>query len=380
MKILYIITKSNYGGAQKYVFELAQGARESGHTVSVACGGTGQKNAKVGLLVDHLLEADIKVHQIKNFMRDMSPLRDFFAFIEIYRLLQKEKPEVLHVTSSKAGGIGALAGRLAHVPNIIFTSHGLTMDEIWRPKWQRLLITLGTWLTLQLSHRSIMINTETFERASAMPHLEGRIFLVKNGITPISFIDKAEARAKLAPHLPSSSIWLGGVGELHPNKNWAAVIHTITTLPREVHFLIIGEGDERDQLELLTKNLGLENRIFFLGYIPDAQEYLKAFDIFILPSKKEGLPYVLLEAGLATLPTIASDLPGNRDIIETGMTGLLVEPTPTLLTATLQFLLRDEGVRRRLGEAFKEHVEKEFTIERMCTETFAIYDSSKSRV
>lgn len=380
MKILYLITKSNFGGAQKYVFELANAANEAGHEVSVACGGTGEKKATSGLLADRLQVAGIKVHIIQNFMRNMSLAQDFFAFIEVWRLLRAVRPDVLHVTSSKAGGIGAAAGRLVRVPNIIFTSHGLTMDEVWRPRWQQLLITVMTWTTLQLAHRSIMINTETFERAIKMPRLENKMYLIKNGIRQIAFIERDEARALLAPELPPNALWLGGVGELHPNKNWATVIHTLTTLPQEIHFVLLGDGEERKQLELLTNNLGLENRVHLLGYVKDAQRYLQAFDIFILPSKKEGLPYVLLEAGLAELPTIASDLPGNRDIIETGMTGLLVEPNPTLLTATLQFLLRDDGVRRRLGQAFKAHVEQEFTIERMAEQTFALYDSSKSRV
>lgn len=380
MKILYLITKSNYGGAQKYVFELANTAQNKGHDVLVACGGTGAKDATLGPLATKLSEVDIPVFQVKNFMRDMSFSNDILSFIEVYRLLKKVTPDVLHVTSSKAGGIGAAAGRMAGVKNIIFTSHGLTMDETWRPTWQKILITFSTWLTLRLAHHSILINSETFERAKKLQPKPASISLIKNGIQKINFVEREGARAKLIPYLPPSTVWIGGIGELHPNKNWSALIHTVATLPKHIHLVIIGEGEERDQLLLLIKNLGLENRVHFVGYVESAQEYLKAFDIFVLPSKKEGLPYVLLEAGLAELPVIASDLPGNRDIIETGMTGLLVEPTPTLLTATIQFLLRDDGVRKRLGQALKIHIENNFSLTTMYEETFKLYTSSKSRV
>lgn len=380
MKILYLITKSNYGGAQKYVFELAVAAQKAGHTVAVACGGTGSKEAGLGILATKLAEVGLRVLPVKNFMRDMSLGRDVLAFIEVLLLLRRERPDVLHVTSSKAGAIGAAAGRLAGVPKIIFTSHGLTMDETWRPRWQRLLITIGTWLTIRLCHHSIMINSETYERTHSLPHLEGRVSLIKNGVAPIHFLDTAVARAKLAPQLPSSTFWIGGIGELHPNKNWASLIHALATLPKEVHLLIVGEGEERTQLELLIENLGLSSRVHLLGYLDTASQYFKAFDIFVLPSKKEGLPYVLLEAGLAGLPVIASDLPGNRDIIETGMTGLLVEPTSKMLSTTLQFLMRDEGVKRRLGTSLREYVTNEFSIQEMTEKTFALYTSSNSLV
>jgi glycosyltransferase involved in cell wall biosynthesis len=177
------------------------------------------------------------------------------------------------------------------------------------------------------------------------------------------------------PHIPSQSVWVGGIGELHPNKNWSAAVIALTTLPKHLHLIIIGEGEERSSLERLIKHHHLQNRVHLIGYL-DAAQYLKAFDIFILPSKKEGLPYVLLEAGLAELPTVASDLPGNRDIIETGETGFLIEPKPRLLATTLEMLSRDGGMQRRLGTAHRAKIEQSFSIEHMCRKTFALYASS----
>lgn len=377
LKILYVITKSNWGGAQKYVFELAGASKAAGHEVSVACGGTGEAGAALGDLATKLKRANITVIPVPVFMRNMSILNDLRALFSIWQIIRQQKPDIVHVNSSKAGGIGALAGRLAGKSTVIFTSHGLTVDETWRPWWQRILIYLGTWLTLRLAHHSIMITTETLERVKAMPGLYDKVTLIHNGITPINFIERSNARNSLANYIPHNAFWIGGVGELNPNKNWSVAIKAMTTLPTEAHLIIIGAGEDRMHLNQLITTLKLNDRVHLLGYV-DASPYLKAFDIFILPSKKEGLPYVILEAGLAGLPVVASDLPGIKDIIETGHNGFLVKPTPDLIATSLKMLVRDDGMRRRLGNNLKDTVDNKFSIQKMCTETLRLYSTSKS--
>lgn len=374
-KIVYLITKSNFGGAQKYVYELAVAAKARGWNVIVACGGTGGKKATLGLLATKLTEAGITVIPIPHFMRNISFDDDLTAFFEVRRLLREERPTVLHVTSSKAGGIGALAGRWTRVPHIIFTSHGLTMDETWRPFWQRFFIKVGTWLTMWHAHAVIMITKETYKRAKRMPAMWFKVKCIKNGVAPVDFLDRAAARTELGLAVPEGHFLIGGIGELHINKNWTAAIQTIATLPSNVHLAIIGSGEEYDSLRYHIEKFKVTGRVHLLGYIPDAVRYLKAFDAFLLPSRKEGLPYVILEAGLAGLPVIASDLPGIRDIITSGQNGILIEPTPKLLGTAVEMLLRDESMRRRLGAALQEHVMKEFSVTHMVDETFSLYYS-----
>ncbi len=374
-KILYIITKSNFGGAQKYVFELAVAAKSQGHEVAVACGGTGTRNAELGLLASKLTADGVRVIPIRHFMRDVSIGKDLAAFTSIWRLLREERPDILHVTSSKAGGIGAVAGRLTKVPKIIFTSHGLTIDETWRPFWQRCIIYLGTWFTMKNAHHSIMISTETYERARRMPGMKSKVVLIKNGIGPVDFKTKEEARLELGLHIQDGHFLIGGIGELHQNKNWLAAIYAVTNLPAHLHLAIIGSGEEYESLKQHAEKFGVGHRVHLLGYIGDADCYIRAFDIFLLPSKKEGLPYVLLEAGLAGLPVVASDLPGNHDIIESGVTGFLIEPTPRIIATSIEMLMRDEGMRRRFGAALQEKVMGTFSIRTMVEATFELYDS-----
>jgi glycosyltransferase involved in cell wall biosynthesis len=209
-----------------------------------------------------------------------------------------------------------------------------------------------------------------------MPGLTRKVSLVKNGLGPIHLLDRTTARNKLIK-LPPKTMWIGGIGELHPNKNWSTAILAMKQLPTEAHLLIIGEGEERTHLTELINQESLSDRVHLLGYL-DGATYLNAFDIFILPSLKEGLPYALIEAGQAGLPVVASDLPGNHDIITTGETGFLIEPTPQLISTTLTMLLRDEGMRGQLGRTLQQVVQQEFSIARMLQETLQVYECNKS--
>ncbi len=379
-KVLFVITKSNYGGAQRYVFDLASNLPQDTYEPVVAFGGTGQKGAGVGGLATHLARAGIRTIPIKHFMRDMSPLReDVRAFFELVHLIRSERPDILHVTSSKAGGLGALAGRLARVPRIVFTSHGLTFDETWRPYWQRALIKLFTWSTLMLAHQSIMISIETCERARALPFMHHKVTLVYNGITPPVFLSKEDARKRLGIDSYTIPI-IGTIAELHPNKNLHLIIQALAHLQAahiETHLVLMGTGEEQSRLETLARECGVSTNVHFLGYVPNAATYLSALDIFVLPSAKEGLPYVLLEAGYAALPVVASDISGNRDIIVPGISGTLVEAHARAIAQALREYIDNPSLADRQGQALYTRVTNLFSIERMLTDTCALYACSK---
>ena len=372
--VLYVITKSNFGGAQKYVYDLACEAQSRGYTVHVACGNTGEVGATVGLLVEKLQQQNIPTHTVTNFQRDMSLRQDIRAFFEIAALIWRLKPQTLHLTSSKAGGIGSLAGRLLWVKNIIFTSHGLTMDETWRPQWQQSLIALATWITLTLAHHSIMINTQTASRSRRMLGLGHKIHLIFNGISEFPIQSKRTSYQTLKLPIPESNRIIGGIGELHPNKQWSSVIALMPALPADVHLVIIGhDGGARKSLQAQVRTLGVADRVHLTGYTPDAQEHLGIFDIFILPSAKEGLPFVLLEAGLAGIPVIASDLAGNRDIITSGQDGILVDPNSNSFGMAITMLLRDHSLRKQFTHQLQQKITTTFSPKKMFRDTFALY-------
>ena len=174
MKILYGITKSNFGGAQRYVFDLAKESRARGHEVAVICG-TG------GVLIEKLRNENIKVFEIENLKRDISLVDEIRAFHFIFRTLFTEKPDVFHTNSSKMGGLGNLAARLSGVPKIIFTGHAWEFNAP-RPWYAKVVIKFFTWLTILFSHKTICVSEKTKSDVVGWPFIKNKLTVIYNGI------------------------------------------------------------------------------------------------------------------------------------------------------------------------------------------------------
>jgi len=375
-KVLIVITKSNFGGAQRYVYDLATNLPKDRFSVTVALGGTGGRSAKTGTLKEKLEEKSIPTLSITHLMRDMSLTEDVRAFFELLRIVRSERPDILHVTSSKAGGMGALAGRITGIKHIIFTSHGLAYDETWRPFFQRMLIRTASWFTFLLSTKTVQITHDTFTRASKLPFMQKKMVLIHNGREVPTLLTREEAREKLCRgETVCSEQWIGTIAELTTNKNLHVLIDAIALVHKEgvrPHLWFIGEGEERKALETHAKERSLEHFVHMPGYISHASRYLKALDIFTLPSKKEGLPYVLLEAGYAGLPTVVNSLPSIEDIV-TEKTGITVHATPENLAQAFLTLLKDKSLQKQYGERLEKHVTDLFSIEKMIESTAHVY-------
>lgn len=373
MKVLYLITKGNWGGAQRYVYDLALAAKASGDEVVVAHG-------EGRALPDKLQAAGIKTTFIPALGRDINPLLDTTVFFSFYKLFQQEQPDVVHLNSPKASGLGALAGRLVGIKKIIYTAHGWAFNET-RPVWQKVVIRFLSWLTIVLCHQVIVIAQSELDQAPALTQRGAKkIKLIYNGLAPPVFLNRAEARASLDPEVKEGDIWLGTIAELHPNKGLSygliAMVKLKTSQPNR-RWLIIGEGEKRAELEKLIGELGLTDQVKLIGARIEAAKYLPAFDIYFCPSVKEGLPYVLLEAGAAGLPVVATTVGGIPEIISDGHSGLLVSPAqPQALAQALQQLLANPTLRTQYGQNLKHKVETDFGLDRMLAETRQLYRSA----
>jgi glycosyltransferase involved in cell wall biosynthesis len=294
-KVLLVITKANWGGAQRYVFDLATALPKDRFEIAVAYG-------VAGSLVDRLRAAGVKTHEIRSMRRDVSLGADIKSFFELRRLFKKERPDVVHLNSSKAGGVGALAARLSGVSKIIFTVHGLPEDEA-RGLVSRTLIKIATRITFMLCDTIITVSKDNHER------VRGSV-LIYNGVSPIEFGSGDIIRSAF----PSGVKITGTVGELTHNKNQKHLIDEAHKKP-DMHVAIVGEGELRPLLEKKIRECGLEDRVKLFGFVP-AAEAMRGFDQFSLPSLKEGLPYVLLEARQAGLPIVANRVGGVGEILD----------------------------------------------------------------
>lgn len=348
-KILYIITKSVWGGAGKYVYDLAtglpkdkfsaQGGPASGWEVFVAAGGKNEMAQKIS-------EAGIPYFEIKHFQRDVSIFKDVLAYFEILALLFKIKPDIIHVNSSKAGIIAGDAIfdykllTLNFGVKTIFTAHGWAFHEN-RPKWQVWMIKLFSRITCLFYSKIICVSEYDYQSAVKNKIAPKRkLIAIHNGIKieDYNFYERTEKR-----------FTVGSIGEAVKNKGHKYLMEAAKNFP-DVNFNIISN-------------------------MPDAARYLKNFDIFVLPSLKEGLPYVLLEAGLAEIPIIATNVGGIPEIIQNNETGILVNPaSPEELTSAIKKLIENPELAKTLAKNAREKILQEFSFEKMLNRTLAAYE------
>ena len=376
-KVLYLITKSNWGGAQRYVFDLATNLDRAKYEPVVALGGDGE-------LKEKLEAAGIRTTALQSLQRDISISKELAFARELWQTLQAEKPEVLHVNSSKAGGVGCLLGRLSFVPRVIFTAHGWAFNEA-RPAWQKLVVKFLHWVTVLLSHQTIAVSNG-MKRQLRWPLAAGRMVVINPGRTVEGLLGREEARAKIVDFCPrlshhASDPWLVMVAELHPVKQHTVLFEAIETLTRQFpawRLVCVGGGALHETLEQDITARGLTDHIFLTGAIFEAGLYIKAADCLVLPSRSEAFVYVLLEAGAAQLPVVASNVGGIPDIIVDGETGVLVPAgDQESLAAAIADVLANDTKRQTLAAAHHKR-SATFSVTNMVEQTVALYQSDKS--
>ncbi len=370
-KLLYLITKSNWGGAQKYLLTLAESAsRDPGFSVAVGLGGTGLPGAPAGILRDKLRSANIRTIFIPSLSRDMAGIAELRSFLDVYRLLRKESPDIVHMNSSKIGGIGSLAARLAGVKKIVYTAHGFAWNEP-RPRIEKLAIKIASWFTILFCTDVIVITERDKKEVKRWPLAGHKLHLIYNGIIPVATEANSDIRTAFPPH----AVIAGTIAELHPNKGLLCLVEAASHLPDTIGIAIIGEGEQKALLQEEVRKRNLTDKVRFFGFVPAARA-LPNFDIFVLPSVKEGLPFAILEAGSTNKAVVASAVGGVPEIIKHGENGMLVPAgNPQELSRAIIELAENETKRNALAERLHKTVAERFSLERMSAATFATYST-----
>lgn len=306
--MLLIVTKATWGGAQRYVWDIATNLPKDLYEVTVGYGTEGK------LSLD-LAAAGIKIVRFPSLGRDVALISDIKSFFEMWRYIEVMAPDIVHVNSSKAAGLGALAAWLLHTKRVIFTAHGWPHKEP-RRSTARFAIYMASWLTALLSDEVIVVSREDEEIASRMPRIGKKVHRIPLGRSPIPFADPNTGFAAMfgsipAPRIAADTLRLVSIAELTRNKGVRYAIEAVHILAQrgiDAIFVNAGDGEERRALELLAKDSGISDRIFLPAFIPEAARNLRGFDVFVLPSLKEGLPYAMMEAIMAGIPIVASSV------------------------------------------------------------------------
>ena len=374
---MYVITKSTWGGAGRYVYDLATCLSPDIYDITVLAGGE-------GLLIDKLNEKGIKTITIPDLGRDIKIFDEFKVAKTLKTMFEELAPDMVHLNSSKVGGIGAFAGRLAKIPKIIYTAHGWAFNED-RSFIKRLLMYLASWATVLLSHRVITISYK--EEAQALQFLfvsNKKISMVYIGSKDKTYLEREEARKYIQgvnKKTPGpGSLWIGSIGELHTNKGHIKALEMCKILKnhkKDFFYMIIGEGEERRNLEEYILDNKLSDNVALLGSIPDptsGSTLVKAFDVFLFPSKKEGLPYVLLEAAKAGMMVISTRVGGIPEIITHQESGLLATDIEGEVFANfVESVMYDERIRMDFANNLMQSVNSKFPLSVMIDETERVY-------
>lgn len=387
MKILYGVTKSNFGGAQKYVFELANFAKNNGYDVSVVCGGN-------GLLVEKLEEVQIPVHKLDSLTRDISIVKELKSIWLLYKTMRKVRPDVVHLNSPKLGGLGALVARLARVRTIIYTNHGWPFKE-HRPFWQIWLITFFSWITILLNDHMIVLSKTEYNMVIDWPFISNKLQIIANGIDSFAYLPTDEARVGLlgeekARTLAQTSAFVfGNIAELHRNKGYIYAlqgihtfiqkynsVHAVDSLENKpIHFIIVSTGEDFEKLKNMTHNLGIEEYVSFVGYIKDARKYIRAFDVLLMTSVKEGLPYTILEAGFAKVPIIATSVGSIPEIIIDKHTGYLIPPRDqNAIAQAIDSTLQNQKTMQEYADKTKKIIDLQFDFNIQAEKVLRLYN------
>jgi len=380
-RVLFIVTQSEFGGAQRFLYELTKKLAQEKYQILVAAG-PGHYTQKYELL-ETLARENIEIKKLKHLRRAMSPLKEILAFFEIKKLIKSWKPEVVFLSSSKAGIIGSVAAKISigKKPKVIYRIGGWAFNDPW-PEWLKKLWILTEKITARFKDVIILNNKFDYDQAVRLkirPKKELKI--IHNGIDAlkIDFLPPEEARTKLK--LSHSEKIVGAIAYFYPTKGLEFLIEAARILKNRqlptanCKFLIIGDGEEREKLESLVKEYGLEKEIILPGQIPDSYKYIKAFDVFVLPSLKEGFPWVILEAMSAKVPIVATSVGAVLEIIENGKNGILIEPgNPRELAEAIKYLLENERTRQEFALQAHQTVLFKFPIEKMIRETEELFD------
>ncbi len=391
-KVLFIITKSVWGGAQRYVFDLATHLNPEAFDVVVAAGGRGP-------MAEKLEASGIRYKEIAGLARDVETKKETQSLRSLWSLIQDERPDIIHLNSSKVGALGALAARALRLrcrlhtahsancasPNIIFTVHGWAFNEDRSPIIKS-IIRLIQWLTARLSDYTIILSNRDYRQAIHFPFIPRKKFvLIPLGVPveSIKFLTKRSARTHLGrivhSQIASKDIVIGTIAELTKNKGLPYLIDAVTHLTKSLpdaslRVIIIGAGEDKDRIDAHIQTAGLPKVIQLAGFVTNASSYIKGFDCFVLPSLKEGLPYTILETMHAGVPMIASRVGGIPDLIEHETNGLLVHPKNIdELSYALQALITDPLLRTRFVKASTQRIKTKFAFETMLAQTILLY-------
>jgi glycosyltransferase involved in cell wall biosynthesis len=397
VKVLEVL-EATVGGTRRHLVDIVTNLNPARCKVSVAC--STRRDPSFVNDIAFLTAKGIQVTVIP-MQRAINPVGDLLALVRLFRLMRRGGFDVVHTHSSKAGFIGRLAARMARVPRIIHTAHTFPFQMDSPPLLRFIYVQLERFAA-RFTDRLVCVCPSQKPIAETLID-PARVVVIENGIgQPTSSADQYgghyaarrtpdEGPPVLLPHqartqqrrelgVKPGNLVVGVIGRFTRQKGHSYFIEAarrVAARQPAARFLLVGDGELRETIERQITAAGLQSRCLLVGAREDVPELLPVFDVVVLPSLWEGLPYVLLEAMAAGKAVVATRVGGMPDVIQEGQSGLLVPPADSAaLAAALVKVLENEELRSKMGNSAREVLRHRCHIEEMIGQLTRMYEGT----
>ena len=369
LKICHVITRMIVGGAQENTLLTIKGHVEKGHEVVLV---TGFSPGREGELLKNVELPPFGIVEIPELVRELSPVKDMKAISRLRDYFRREKFDVVHTHSSKAGIVGRIAARQAGVPVVVHTVHGQAFHAYEKP-WKNFIYVTAERFAAKYCDRIYAVAQAMIDQcveARVAPREKYQV--VYSGMDTSAFANARrdpELRKRLG--IPEKAQVVVTVARLFPMKGYEEVVPAAALLAKDfpdLHFLPVGDGPMFDELQKQIASLGLSDRFHFAGLVPPHKvaDYIAQGDLLWHLSLREGLPRAVVQALASGIPAIGYKLDGTPEVVIDGETGYVTAPQDIeAVAARSRELLTDPELRRRMGKKGRELVLERFDWRRM---------------
>jgi glycosyltransferase involved in cell wall biosynthesis len=370
------------GGPALHVAYLTAGLRERGYDTTLVAGSLARGEDSMAFVAN---ARNVEVVRIDELGREISPLRDLVATVKLARLIRRERPDILHTHTAKAGTVGRVAAILAgrrRPPIVVHTFHGHVLRGYFGPLRSRIFLLLERWLasrTTALVAVSPQVRDDLVALGVAPPE---RFVVIRLGIElgeRVAGTQNGRVESRRYLGIGADRFAVGWIGRMTAVKRTDDVLVAFKRLRDEgvdAVLCMVGDGPDRLHLEQRAHELGIVRDTLFLGYQEDVAPFYAAFDALVLPSSNEGTPVSAIEALAAGRPVVATRVGGVPDVVVEGEDGFLVEPGATDdLADRLAQLARNPELRERMGRAGRERVLPRYAVNRLVDDVDRLYRS-----
>ena len=383
IKVLRIISRMNIGGPAIHVTNLNSGL-DPDRYISLLVSGT--ENPGEGSLRDLAESTGVEMTVIPQ-IRSAASLgpRDVLALFKLYRLMRRERPQIVHTHESKAGFLGRLAARIAGVPIVLHTYHGHVLRGYYGPlkSWAlRRMEQLLALLTDRLIAVSEQVKRDLVQYRVARSE---KISVVPLGFDLEPFLSSEAHRGSFRRemNLNGSTRLVGIVGRLFPIKNHRLFLDAaalVTVEEPASRFVVVGDGVLRQELDQYARDLSIRDMVIFTGWRRDLPRIYADLDVLVVSSDNEGTPVSAIESMASGCPVVATRVGGIPDVISDGDTGYLVPAGDAdALASRILSLLRDDQEVSRLRASARAYARDRYNLRRLISDIQAIYENLISK-